>query len=46
MSGFDLARDVIDLSRMTSDLTKAGIQNFTFIGSAAFSGAAPRCATS
>jgi hypothetical protein len=39
MSGFDPARDVIDLSRMDGDLTKAGIQNFTFIGSAAFSGA-------
>ena len=39
MSGFDPARDVIDLSRMDSDLTRAGVQSFTFIGSAAFSGA-------
>ena len=40
MSGFDPARDVIDLSRMDGDLTRAGVQNFTFIGSAPFSGAA------
>jgi serralysin len=39
MSGFDPAKDVIDLSRMDANLTVAGVQNFTFIGSAPFSGA-------
>jgi hypothetical protein len=37
MSAFDPAKDVIDLSRIDADITKAGAQNFTFIGSAAFS---------
>ena len=37
MSSFDPAKDVIDLSRIDADITKAGVQNFTFIGSAAFS---------
>ena len=36
-SAFDQAKDVIDLSRMDADITKAGVQNFTFIGSAPFS---------
>jgi hypothetical protein len=38
MSAFDPAKDVIDLSRMDGNLIAAGIQNFTFIGSAPFSG--------
>ena len=38
MSAFDPAKDVIDLSHMDGDITAAGVQNFTFIGSAAFSG--------
>jgi hypothetical protein len=37
-SAFDPAKDVIDLSRVDADITKAGVQNFTFIGSAQFSG--------
>ena len=36
-SAFDQAKDVIDLSRMDADITKAGVQNFTFIGSTPFS---------
>jgi len=39
MSAFDPAKDVIDLSRMDANLTVPGVQNFTFIGSAPFSGA-------
>ena len=35
---FDPAKDVIDLSHIDADITKAGVQNFTFIGTAAFSG--------
>jgi hypothetical protein len=38
VAGFDATKDVIDLSRIDADLTTAGIQNFTFIGTAAFSG--------
>ena len=38
MSGFDPAKDVIDLSRMDANLTVPGVQSFTFIGSTAFSG--------
>jgi hypothetical protein len=34
---FNTATDSIDLSAIDADLSKAGIQNFTFIGSAAFS---------
>ncbi len=37
IAAFDPAKDVIDLSRIDADITKAGVQNFTFIGSAAFS---------
>jgi hypothetical protein len=37
---FDPAKDVIDLSRVDADITKAGVQKFTFIGSAPFSGGA------
>jgi hypothetical protein len=40
VSAFDPAKDVIDLSRIDADLTTAGLQNFTFIGSAPFSGGA------
>jgi Right handed beta helix region len=36
MSAFDPAKDVIDLSHIDADITKAGVQNFTFIGSAPF----------
>ena len=39
LSNFDSAKDVIDLSHIDADLTTAGVQNFTFIGTAAFSGA-------
>ena len=35
---FDSAKDVIDLSHIDSNLTTPGVQNFTFIGTAAFSG--------
>ena len=38
IQNFDPAKDVIDLSRMDANLTTAGIQHFTFIGTAAFSG--------
>jgi Right handed beta helix region len=37
MSGFDPAKDVIDLSRVDANITEAGLQNFTFIGAAPFS---------
>jgi hypothetical protein len=40
MSAFDPAKDVIDLSHIDADITRAGVQNFTFIGSAPFSGGA------
>ncbi len=40
VAGFDPAKDVIDLSHIDADLTAAGVQNFTFIGSGAFDGAA------
>ena len=40
MSAFDPAKDVIDLSRIDGDILTAGVQNFTFIGSASFSGGA------
>jgi hypothetical protein len=39
-SAFDPAKDVIDLSDIDADITQAGVQNFTFIGSAPFSGGA------
>jgi hypothetical protein len=41
VNGFDPAKDVIDLSRIDGDLITPGIQNFTFIGDAAFNGAGP-----
>jgi hypothetical protein len=40
VTAFDPAKDVIDLSRIDADITQAGVQNFTFIGSAPFSGGA------
>ncbi len=40
MSGFDPAKDVIDLSHIDADITTPGVQNFTFIGTAPFSGGA------
>jgi hypothetical protein len=39
-SAFDPAKDVIDLSHIDADILTAGIQSFTFIGSAPFSGGA------
>ena len=39
MAGFNPAKDVIDLSHIDANITTAGVQNFTFIGSAAFTGA-------
>ncbi len=39
IAGFDPAKDVIDLSRIDANIMQAGVQNFTFIGSSAFSGA-------
>jgi Right handed beta helix region len=40
VSAFDPAKDVIDLSNIDADITTAGVQNFTFIGSAPFTGGA------
>jgi hypothetical protein len=40
VTAFDPAKDVIDLSRIDADILTAGVQNFTFIGSAPFSGGA------
>jgi hypothetical protein len=39
IANFDPAKDVIDLSRIDANITTAGLQHFTFIGTAAFSGA-------
>jgi hypothetical protein len=39
VAAFDPAKDVIDLSRVDGDIITPGLQNFTFIGSAPFSGA-------
>ncbi len=38
ISNFDPAKDVIDLSAIDGDVSQAGVQNFSFIGTAAFSG--------
>jgi Right handed beta helix region/Peptidase M10 serralysin C terminal len=38
ISNFDPAKDVIDLSRIDANINTAGLQHFTFIGTAAFSG--------
>ncbi|MGB7976430.1 MAG: right-handed parallel beta-helix repeat-containing protein [Roseiarcus sp.] len=40
MSGFDPAKDVIDLSHIDADILTPGVQNFTFMGSAPFNGGA------
>jgi hypothetical protein len=40
MSAFDPAKDVIDLSHIDADLTEPGVQSFTFIGAAPFTGGA------
>src|SRR3984957_9931814 len=37
-AAFDPAKDVIDLSHVDGDILTAGVQNFTFIGAAPFSG--------
>ncbi len=39
ITDFDPAKDVIDLSRIDANLTAPGVQKFTFIGTAPFSGA-------
>ena len=39
IENFDPAKDVIDLSHIDADLTQAGVQSFTFIGTNAFTGA-------
>ena len=39
ITNFDSAKDVIDLSRIDADPATAGLQNFTFIGTSAFSSA-------
>ena len=39
VAGFNPAKDVIDLSHIDAKMTTAGVQNFTFIGTAAFTGA-------
>ncbi|HEY1453240.1 MAG TPA: M10 family metallopeptidase C-terminal domain-containing protein [Roseiarcus sp.] len=39
ITNFDPAKDVIDLSRIDSNITTAGLQHFAFIGTAPFSGA-------
>ncbi len=38
ISNFDPAKDVIDLSRIDANVTTPGLQHFTFIGTAPFSG--------
>ena len=38
IQNFDSAKDVIDVSRIDANLTAPGVQNFTFIGTAPFSG--------
>ena len=38
ITNFDPAKDVIDLSRIDANITTAGLQHFTFIGTAPFSG--------
>jgi Peptidase M10 serralysin C terminal len=40
ITNFDPAKDVIDLSHIDANLTSAGLQSFTFIGTAAFTGGA------
>jgi Peptidase M10 serralysin C terminal len=38
ITNFDPAKDVIDLSRIDANITTPGLQHFTFIGAAPFSG--------
>jgi serralysin len=38
VTNFDPAKDVIDLSRIDADIMTPGLQNFSFIGTAPFSG--------
>jgi serralysin len=38
IANFDPAKDVIDLSRIDANITTPGLQHFTFIGTAPFSG--------
>ena len=38
ITNFDPAKDVIDLSRIDANITTPGLQHFTFIGTAPFSG--------
>src|SRR5271163_2944045 len=38
INNFDPAKDVIDLSRIDANITTPGLQYFTFIGTAPFSG--------
>ncbi len=38
VAGFDPAKDVIDLSNIDADVATAGVQNFSFVGTAAFTG--------
>ena len=45
ITNFDPAKDVIDVSRIDGDLTAAGVQSFTFIGTSAFDGDAPEVRT-
>ena len=40
VTGIDPAKDVIDLSSIDADILTTGVQNFTFVGSAPFSGSA------
>src|SRR5208283_6128288 len=39
VNDFDPAKDVFDLSHIDANLTQAGLQNFTFIGTNAFTSA-------
>lgn len=38
VAGFDPTKDVIDLSNIDADVATSGLQNFTFVGAAAFTG--------
>jgi hypothetical protein len=46
INNFDPAKDVIDLSRIDANITTPGLQHFTFIGTAPFSGTGAKCAIS
>ena len=45
ITNFDPAKDVIDVSRIDGDLSTAGVQSFTFIGTSAFDGNRPEVRT-